>query len=207
MSAFLRQPPWTGMPPLLRGGAVYLRAPQLGDWADWARLRAASREFLSPWEPTWTDDELTRNAFRRRLRRYTRDARDGYGYAFFIFRRADDELLGGLTLSNVRRGVTQSCSMGYWMGQQHAGRGHMQDSVVTVLGFVFDELGLHRLEAACLPHNERSKAVLRKAGFSEEGHARQYLKIDGRWQDHTLFAILSTDVTPAGDPPNQGLSA
>lgn len=207
MSAFLRQPPWTGMPPLLRGQLVYLRAPQLGDWSDWARLRAASRDFLTPWEPTWTDDELTRNAYRRRLRRYARDARDGYGYAYFIFRRNDDELLGGLTLSNVRRGVTQSCSMGYWMGQQHAGRGHMQDAVAAVLGFVFEELGLHRLEAACLPHNDRSKAVLRKAGFTEEGHARQYLKIDGRWQDHTLFAILASDVTPVTDGPGPGLLA
>jgi ribosomal-protein-alanine N-acetyltransferase len=169
MSAFLRQPPWTGAPPLLRGREVYLRAPQQADWAEWARLRAASREFLTPWEPTWTDDELTRNAFRRRLRRYARDARDGYGYAFFILRRGDDTLLGGLTLSNVRRGVTQSCALGYWMGQQHAGRGHMQDAVATVLSFVFDELGLHRLEAACLPHNERSKAVLCGRRSSDTG--------------------------------------
>lgn len=193
MSTFLRNPPWLGNPPTLKGRRIYLRNPQLSDWAPWARLRAASREFLTPWEPTWLEDELTRNAYRRRLRRYARDARDGVGYAFFVFRREDDSLLGGITLSNVRRGVTQSCSMGYWMGQQFAGQGLMQDGVLTSLPFVFDELGLHRLEAACLPNNEASTRVLLKSGFQKEGYARKYLRINGKWSDHVLFAMLPTD--------------
>ena len=193
MSAFLRNPPWTGSPPVLRGERIYLRAPQTGDWSAWARLRAASREFLTPWEPTWSVDELTRLAYRRRLRRYQRDARDGYGYAFFSFRRGDDELVGGLTLSNVRRGVTQSCSLGYWMGKPYAGQGLMRDAVRALLPFVFDDLGLHRLEAACLPSNEPSKAVLRGTGFTEEGYAREYLRINGVWRDHVLFSLLARD--------------
>jgi [ribosomal protein S5]-alanine N-acetyltransferase len=194
VSTFLRPPPWIGNSQSLPGRRVYLRAPQPGDWAEWAQLRAESRAFLTPWEPTWAPDELTRNAYRRRLRRYSRDAREGFGYAFFLFRRDDHRLLGGMTLSNVRRGVTQSCSLGYWMGQHHAGMGYMTDGVRAVLGFVFNDLGLHRLEAACLPSNERSKGVLRSVGFHEEGLARQYLKIDGAWRDHVLFAML------AGDP-------
>ncbi len=193
MSTFLRNPPWGSGAHVLRGVKVDLRAPQPVDWADWAQLRAESREFLTPWEPTWAADELTRNAYRRRLRRYGRDAREGLGYAFFAFRREDSSLLGGLTLSNVRRGVTQTCALGYWMGKRHAGQGHMIDAVRALLPFVFQDLGLHRLEAACLPHNERSKGVLRRVGFSEEGLARQYLKIDGAWRDHLLFAILNTD--------------
>lgn len=176
-----------------------LRPPQATDWSEWARLRAESRDFLTPWEPTWSADELTRNAYRRRLRRYARDARDGFGYAFFIFERDSEALLGGLTLSNVRRGVTQSASLGYWMGKVHAGRGIMSEAVGALLPFAFDELRLHRVEAACLPHNERSKGVLRRAGFSEEGYARQYLRIDGRWQDHVLFAMLAGDPRP--QPP------
>jgi ribosomal-protein-alanine N-acetyltransferase len=193
VSAFLRNPPWTGTPPVLRGERVYLRPPQIGDWSDWARLRAASRDFLTPWEPTWTSDELTRLAYRRRLRRYQRDARDGFGYAFFIFHQGSDELLGGLTLSNVRRGVTQSCSLGYWMGRPFAGQGYMKDAVRALLPFVFHDLGLHRLEAACLPSNEPSKAVLAAAGFTEEGYAREYLRINGAWRDHVLFSLLASD--------------
>lgn len=200
MSAFLRNPPWLGASPLLRGREVYLRPPQLGDWAEWAQLRAESRDFLTPWEPTWTHDELTRNAYRRRLRRYSRDAREGEGYAFFIFRAADGALVGGITLTNVRRGVTQSCAVGYWTGKPYAGKGHMTDALTALLPFVFDTLRLHRLEAACLPSNERSKAVLRRVGFVEEGYARQYLRINGAWRDHLLFALLSTDPRPSRMP-------
>lgn len=193
MSAFLRNPPWSAGNPILRGRQVFLRPPQLSDWTEWAQLRAESRDFLKPWEPTWQPDELTRNAFRRRLRRYGRDAREGEGYAFFMFRAADESLLGGLTLSNLRRGVTQSCSVGYWTGKPYAGQGYMTDGLGALLPFVFQELRLHRLEAACLPSNERSKAVLRKVGFTEEGYARQYLRIDGAWRDHVLFALLAND--------------
>ena len=193
MSVFLRNPPWVGNPPTLKGKRIYLRVPQLSDWAEWARLRAASRDFLTPWEPIWLEDELTKNAYRRRLRRYARDSRDGVGYAFFIFSKADDSLLGGITLSNVRRGVTQSCSVGYWMGEKFAGQGMMQDAVKTSFSFVFNELGLHRLEAACLPNNEASTAVLLKTGFIKEGYARQYIRINGKWSDHLLFAILKID--------------
>ncbi len=189
---------------MVQGNRVYLRPPQLTDWADWARLRAASREFLTPWEPTWSVDELTRNAFRRRLRRYHRDARDGFGYAFFVFRRSDDRLVGGVTLTNIRRGVTQSCSLGYWMGKDYAGKGHMSDAVKAILPFVFGELRLHRLEAACLPNNDRSKAVLRRVGFREEGLAREYLRINGAWRDHVLFAMLGSDKREAVPAPAEG---
>ena len=193
MSTFLRNPPWSGGAAVLYGANVYLRQPQPGDWSEWAQLRAESRSFLTPWEPTWAGDELTRTAYRRQLRRYSRDAREGYGYAFFVFRKLDDVLMGGLTLSNVRRGVTQSCSLGYWMGKRFVGEGHMSDAVNAIARFVFNDLGLHRLEAACLPSNERSKGVLRSIGFTEEGLARQYLKINGAWRDHVLFAVLASD--------------
>jgi ribosomal-protein-alanine N-acetyltransferase len=102
-------------------------------------------------------------------------------------------LLGGLSISNVRRGVAQAASVGYWIGAPHVGRGHMTDAVKAVLPFAFVTLGLHRLEAACLPHNYPSARVLQKAGFKREGMARRYLKINGLWQDHDLFALLQDD--------------
>ena len=199
VSTFLRKPPWSGADPLVNGQRVYLRPPRPTDWAEWARLRAASRAHLSPWEPTWAADELTRAAFRRRLRRYNRDHRDGTGLAFFIFDRANDVLMGGATLTNIRRGVTQTATLGYWMGADFAGKGHMKDAVDAVIGFVFEELRLHRIEAACVPDNEASKNVLRSTGFQEEGYARRYLRIDGRWRDHLLFAILADDPRPFGE--------
>jgi ribosomal-protein-alanine N-acetyltransferase len=179
--------------PRLNGARVYLRAPHADDWREWAELRAASRAFLQPWEPTWPEDSLTRDAYRRRLRQQMKEWRAGEGYAFFMFLRESRQLVGGINIGNVRRGVAQCASVGYWMGAGFAGQGHMKDGVIAIMPFVFEELRLHRLEAACLPDNEPSKGVLRGTGFREEGLARQYLRINGQWADHLLFALLRAD--------------
>lgn len=178
----------------LWGERLYLRPPRRRDWRQWAELRALSRDFLTPWEPTWASDALSRASYRRRLQRYAEEWERDEGYAFFLFRKDDDQLLGGITLGNVRRGVAQCCSFGYWMGVPFAGQGYMTEAVRLALRFAFGTLGLHRVEAACLVHNEPSRRVLEKTGFSREGLARGYLKIDGAWQDHLLFAILREDL-------------
>ena len=174
-------------------GHVYLRPPRQRDWRLWSRVREDSREFLAPWEPTWPYDALTRGAFRRRVRAYSQEMRQGSGYSFLIFRKEDDRLMGGATLSNIRRGVAQTASLGYWIGESYARRGYMTEALSALLDFGFEHLGMHRVEAACLPHNEASKTLLLKLGFAEEGFARQYLRINGSWQDHVLFAILRSD--------------
>lgn len=182
--------------PAIHGDGVFLRTPHMADFPAWSALREESRGFLAPWEPTWPLDDLTRSAFRRRIRRYMQDIREDAAYPFFVFRSHDGVLMGGLTLSNVRRGVTQSCSLGYWIGEPFAQRGHMTAAVAATLGFVFDQLRLHRLEAACLPTNAASIRLLEKVGFTREGFARRYLRINGVWQDHFLYAMLNEDLRP-----------
>ena len=189
--AFLRPADDSAREAALETRALYLRPPQMRDWRAWAELRALSREFLSPWEPTWPSDALTRGAFRRRIRRQLRDGQDDIGYAFFLFRRSDDALLGGVTLSNVQRGAAQSCSVGYWIGRPFARQGHMSEALAGLLGHCFGPLGLHRVEAACMPENEASRRLLEKCGFRCEGHARAYLRIAGAWRDHLLYAAIS----------------
>jgi ribosomal-protein-alanine N-acetyltransferase len=187
-----------GQQPVIKGDGVYLRYPRIADYMAWARLRGESRAFLSPWEPVWASDELTKGAFRRRIKRYQRETRQDSAYAFFVFRAEDDALMGGCTLSNIRRGVTQCCALGYWIGERFARQGYMQDAVGALIPFIFTTLGLHRIEAACLPSNEPSKSLLQKAGFRQEGLARKYLQINGQWQDHVLFALLDDDVRGQG---------
>ncbi len=182
-------------PPLIRTGDVFLRNPRMADYPQWAALREASREFLTPWEPTWPADDLTRAAFRRRLRRYEEDLRADLSYAFFLYRTQDEALMGGLTLTNVRRGVAQNAVLGYWMGAPHAGKGHMTAAVTALIPFVFGTLRLHRLEAACIPTNVASRRLLTRTGFVQEGYARQYLCINGVWQDHLLFARVNENET------------
>jgi len=190
---FLRSPFSPELPPALNGHRVTLRVPQMADFEPWVELREASRAFLSPWEPIWPHDDLTRTSFRLRIKRYWRDIEDDQAYPFFVCDGVSGALVGGLTLSNVRRGVAQMASCGYWIGEAYSQRGYMTDAVRTVIPYAFDHLRLHRLEAACLPSNEASIRLLRKCGFGEEGIARKYLKINGRWEDHLLFGLVSSD--------------
>lgn len=182
-----------GQQPVIKGDGVYLRYPRMSDYLLWANLRGESRAFLSPWEPVWARDELSKGAFRRRLKRYQKESRLDNAYAFFVFRSEDDALLGGCTLSNVRRGVTQCCALGYWVGERFARQGYMYSAVRALIPFIFATLGMHRIEAACLPSNEPSQNLLQKTGFRREGVAKGYLHINGEWQDHVLFALLEDE--------------
>lgn len=192
--AFLRSINPLETSPAIYADRIFLRTPQVSDFDAWSELREQSRTFLAPWEPTWPKDDLTRSAFRRRIKRYYRDIREDEAYPFFIFRAHDDALAGGLTLSNVRRGVTQSCSLGYWVGQPFVRQGMMSAAVRAITPFVFETLRLHRLEAACIPTNTASVRLLERVGFKKEGLARRYLRINGVWQDHNLYALLADDL-------------
>ena len=175
----------------LDGGGVILRAPRARDYEAWSSLRQSSREFLQPWEPLWPADDLERGAFRRRLATYSREIDAGTAYPFFIFDADEDRLTGAITLSNIRRGVAQTATVGYWIGESYAGGGRMTAALRTLTDFAFRGLGLHRLEAACVPDNEASRRVLMKSGFVYEGKAQAYLKINGVWRDHLLFGMIS----------------
>jgi len=177
----------------LEGSRVFLLPPRMTDWKAWSGLREESRDFLTPWEPTWPHDALTRHAFRRRLKAYNHEWRCGTGFSFLVHRLSDQVMMGGVTISNVRRGVAQAASIGYWIGERYARQGFMSEAVAAVVEFAFEELALHRVEAACLPHNDASRTLLLKVGFRQEGYARQYLRINGKWQDHLLFEMLRDD--------------
>ena len=148
---------------------------------------------MQPWEPSWKEDELTFTGFKRLIKYYANELKLKRGYPFFVFKNSNNSLVGGVTLSNVRRGASQSCTLGYWMGEQYAGQGLMSEVMENIVPFVFGNLKLHRLEASCLPINERSVRLLSAIGFCEEGLAKSYLKINGKWQDHILFGLNQED--------------
>ncbi len=177
----------------IRAGRVYMRPPQRRDCWKWLELRKDSQQFLQPWEPTWPTDSLTRKAYFRRLKAHALHSNRDLGYTFLVFRQVDRALIGGVAINDVRRGVAQSCSIGYWVGQSYAGKGYMTEALSGVLPVIFSRLRIHRIEAACLPNNDASQALLKKVGFRKEGFARRYLKINGVWQDHILFGLLESD--------------
>jgi len=191
--ALFRLGPSTDHSTFVRGDGVFLRPAEMADWHDWARLREHSRNFLTPWEPIWPSDDLTRAAFRRRVRRHAEEMARDEAFPFLIFRARDKALVGGLTVGQIRRGVAQAATIGYWVGVNYAGQGYMSRALRAAVAYSFQTLRLHRVEAACLPTNAASIRVLESAGFRREGLARSYLRINGRWQDHLLFAVLEND--------------
>jgi ribosomal-protein-alanine N-acetyltransferase len=192
--ALFRMPSTTTPTLAPRGNGLLLRPPQMADFPQWSGLREESRSFLTPWEPIWPSDDLTRSGFRRRLRRYAEDIAADRSYPFLIFREQDETLLGGVTVANVRRGIVQAGTIGYWIGARHSGQGLMTAALRVLLPTLFGELNLHRVEAACIPTNNASVRVLEKCGFTREGLARRYLCINGVWQDHSLFGLLHEDL-------------
>lgn len=182
----------------LDAGPVYLRRPLPEDYADWAALRLESRDHLEPWEPSWGSSDLERSAYRLRLKHYEEGERSDTHYAFFLFAADSDRLVGAINMSNVRRGVAQCATFGYWTGKRYAGRGYMSAAVGRLCLHAFSTLGLHRVEAACQPHNLASRRVLQKAGFRLEGYAQRYLRLAGAWRDHLLFARMSDDPSDGG---------
>lgn len=180
-----------GQPIELFGSGILLRTPLVEDFEPWRTVRAESRKYLAPFEPTWSEAEPTRSAFKERVRRAEREALDEAAFSFFIHTEIEGELqlVGGINLSDIRRRVSQAVNIGYWMGESAANKGIMTKALGTCLPFIFDELDLHRANAACLVDNHRSIRVLEKNGFQKEGLAEGYLKINGKWQDHLLFGL------------------
>ncbi len=170
-----------------------LRLPAHSDYRQWASLREASREFLSPWDPLWAEDALSRKAFTNRVYWAARAETAGTAVPLFLIRRADQQLIGAVTLDNIRRGPAQAGTLGYWVGAPHSRQGYMREAVEAVVHFAFTALDLSRIEAGCLPENAASRGVLEKAGFKYEGVAQSYLQINGRWRNHVLYANLRAD--------------
>ncbi|MWD27657.1 GNAT family N-acetyltransferase [Aquicoccus sp. SCR17] len=170
-----------------------LRAPVHSDYRDWSALRLQSEGFLTPWEPTWADDHLSRRAFTNRVYWAQRSINSGSAYPLFLIRREDEVLVGAITLDNIRRGPAQAGTLGYWVGLNHARQGYMRETIEAVVHYAYRQLDLSRIEAACLPENAASRALLEKCGFKYEGVAQSYLQINGRWRTHVLYASLRAD--------------
>lgn len=170
-----------------------LRPPVHSDFREWSALRRSSEAYLTPWEPSWAPDHLTRKAFTNRVYWAQRSVSGGTAVPLFLFRRDDDRLLGAITLDNIRRGPAQAGTLGYWTGQAYARQGYMREAIGAMVHYAFARLDLSRIEAACLPENAASRGLLESSGFKYEGVAQSYLQINGRWRTHVLYASLRSD--------------
>lgn len=170
-----------------------LRPPDQADFLAWVALRRDSAAFLQPWEPTWAADHLSRRGFSNRVLWARRSIDGGTALPLFLFHAQTGDLLGAITLDNIRRGPAMAATLGYWIGARYARQGYMTEAIRAVTHHAFRAMDLSRLEAACLPENVASRAVLESSGFKYEGVAQSYLQIDGRWRNHVLYANLRSD--------------
>ena len=177
----------------LTGDRVFLRPPKRRDALKWQKLRMSSKSFLVPWEPSWDASSCTRRAYLRYFKNSNYLANMDRAYSFLIFKTEDKTLLGGINIGNVRRGVSQSASLGYWIGEKHSRNGYMKEALKLLIPSLFVDLRLNRIEAATLEENIASKNLLKKIGFKKEGVLRKYLKINGTWRDHILYGLLEND--------------
>ena len=170
------------------------RRPAPEHFKSWAAEREASEHFLRPWEPAWTSDELSFGAFRARLKQQAADITSGRGQHWLLFRReAPTVVVGGIALTSIKRGVSQSGTLGYWLSEKHGGQGLMSEAVDSVCRHAFIALELNRVQAGTVLDNHRSQRLLERCYFKREGVARAYLKINNVWQDHIIYARLQND--------------
>jgi ribosomal-protein-alanine N-acetyltransferase len=172
---------------------LLLRPPRRDDWESWAQARRTSAKFLKPWEPVWSADHLTKGAFHNRVYWARRAIKTDRAYPFFLLDVQTEDVVGGVTLDNVRRGPAQIATLGYWIDQKYCRRGLMSEALSEMIAYAFGPLKFGRIEAGALAENDASCALLKKLDFVEEGQARAYLKINGEWRDHTLFALLNKE--------------
>lgn len=172
---------------------MVLRPPSHADFRAWSDLRRESAQFLQPWEPSWSTDHLTRKGFVNRVYWANRSIAQGTAVPLFLIRRSDNQVLGAITLDNIRRGPSQAGTIGYWIGADHARQGYMQEALKAMVHYAFEVIDLSRLESACLPENQASISLLEKCGYKYEGVAQSYLQINGRWRNHVLYANLRND--------------
>lgn len=174
---------------------IYLSPLELKDANHLLLLRLHNRVAHEPFEPKREDHFYTLEGQQQIINQRIEDAQNDRAYMFGIY-LLNGQLIGQITLSNVARGVAQYADLGYLMDHQMQGKGYMKAAVELIINYAFLTLKLHRVQAAILLHNEASRRVLEKNGFRAEGVARQFLKINGQWQDHQTYAILAEDVLP-----------
>ncbi len=155
------------------------------------RFREENRDHLKQWEPTRQAAFFTEGFWEAHLRLTLRDFREGTSVSFVLMSPSEDEVLGVCNYSTIVRGTFQSCHLGYALAEKHEGKGIMFEALSLANTYMFSDLGLHRIIAGYLPYNVRSEKLLDRLGFEQEGLARKYLKINGRWEDHVLTALIN----------------
>lgn len=178
--------------PILSGERVILRLPNKGDIKSIIQFYIGNKEHLAPFEPIKQESFYTEEVWRNEIKLRTKDFQEGRSLRMFIFDKADEnKVIGTVNFNQMIRGVFHACYLGYSLAENRQGKGYMTESLKVAIDYVFDELNLHRIMANYMPHNRKSGEVLKRLGFTVEGYARDYLMINGKWEDHILTSLTN----------------
>lgn len=176
----------------LVGQQIYLRFYKTSDASELANLHTRNREFFQRVSPLLSEDFYTEERQKIRIEQALKKTDEGHLYAFGIFLKATDILIGDISLTQIARGDLQSCYTGFTLDKEYNGKGYTTEALQLIVDFAFRELKLHRIEAGAMPDNIASIRVLEKAGFIKEGIAKENLKINGKWTDHQILGIINS---------------
>ncbi|SMF91276.1 ribosomal-protein-alanine N-acetyltransferase [Paenibacillus uliginis N3/975] len=178
---------------LLEGARIVVKPVEEFHVESLLKLEVQNRDFFQLFTGLREDIFYTHQGQLVRIREAVESSREDKGYVFVIVLKDTQQIIGEVILSEVVRGDLQSCWIGYFLDQEHNGKGYMTEAVKLVVKFAFQELNFHRIEAGVMPHNIGSINVLLKSGFHKEGIARKNVKINGKWEDHQTLAIINEE--------------
>lgn len=180
-------------PPVMRTERLVLRLAETQDVPAIVRFFTENRDHLAPSRPRMEASFFTPEFWRTQVYAARAEYDADRSLRLFLFEHGGGEVVGSLNFTNVVRGAAHFCSVGYGLARSHEGRGLMTEGLAGAIAFAFGEWNMHRLQANYVPRNERSGRVLRRLGFVVEGYARDYLFLDGRWEDHILTSLVNPE--------------
>ncbi|MGG3623491.1 GNAT family protein [Bacillus gobiensis] len=175
----------------MTGRNIFIKTMDTSDAEAFLQLELRNKEFFQTYTPLRNNNFYTMEGQLNRIQSIVKNRELEQEYSFGIYIIGSEELIGKVTLSEVVRGAIQGCFIGYYLDKQHNGKGYMTEAVRLTVHYAFNDLNLHRIEAGVMPHNQGSMKVLEKAGFHKEGIAKKNVKINGKWEDHQILAIVN----------------
>ncbi|EKO3407393.1 ribosomal protein S5-alanine N-acetyltransferase [Vibrio fluvialis] len=172
-------------------GEIILRTAEFDDAARISNYFTVNRDYLKPWEPKREEAFFSELGWQQRLIKLSELHKMALGFYLLIMDADSDEMLGTISFSNISRFPFYACNVGYSLAEQAQGKQIMTRALKMACDYMFNEQNLHRVMASYMPHNKRSEAVLQRLGFVHEGQAKDYLLIDGQWQDHNLTSLVN----------------
>ena len=187
----------TTVPYPIESERVIMRLPTSADVDAILRFYVENEPHLAPYEPAKPPEFYSAYYWEARVRAVREEFRHDRAMRCFLFLRDRPEtVIGAANFSAFLRGAAHSCQLGYALAASAEGNGYMTEILPLACRYVFDELGMHRIQASYMPHNQRSGKLLRRLGFVVEGYARDYLLIAGKWEDHVLTSLTNPNWAP-----------